>query len=80
MGLGAAVGLALLVLVANAGTTASTSEALRLATADGLRAAVLVVAAGIAATALVALRLGLPVPGRGSVGRAPAGEQPQACS
>jgi hypothetical protein len=46
-GLGAVVGLALLVLVANAGAD----------TADGLSDAVLVIAAGIAATALVAVRL-----------------------
>jgi hypothetical protein len=54
---GAAVGLALLVLVANSGTDGLAGEALRTATADGLGAAVLVVAGGIAATALVALNL-----------------------
>jgi EmrB/QacA subfamily drug resistance transporter len=54
---GAAVGLAVLVLVANAGTDGLAGEALRTATADGLRSAVLVVAGGIAATALVALNL-----------------------
>jgi MFS family permease len=54
---GAAVGLALLVLVANPGTDRLTGEALRVATADGLSAAVLAIAAGIAATALVALTL-----------------------
>ena len=56
-GVGAAVGLALLVLVANAGTADLTGEAFRVATADGLRAAVLVVAAGIAAMAAVAVTL-----------------------
>ena len=56
-GIGAAVGLAVLVLVANAGTDGLAGEALRIATADGLSAAVLVVAAGIAATVLVALAL-----------------------
>ena len=61
-GVGAAVGLALLVLVANAGTHGVDGTALRLATADGLSVAVLVVAAGIAGTALVALRLGLRAP------------------
>jgi EmrB/QacA subfamily drug resistance transporter len=55
--IGAAVGLALLVLVANAGTDGLVGEALRTATTDGLSSAVLVVAAGIAATALVALNL-----------------------
>jgi MFS family permease len=54
---GAALGLAVLVLVANAGTDGRTGEALRTATADGLATAVLVVAAGIAVTALVALNL-----------------------
>jgi MFS family permease len=54
---GAAVGLALLVLVATSGTEGLAGESLRLATADGLRDAVLVVAAGIAAIALVAFNL-----------------------
>jgi MFS family permease len=55
--IGAAVGLALLVLVAAAGTDGLAGEALRVATADGLSRAVLVIAGGIAATALVALNL-----------------------
>jgi EmrB/QacA subfamily drug resistance transporter len=55
--IGAAVGLALLVLVANSGTSGLTGEDLRTATADGLKLAVLVIAAVIAATALVALNL-----------------------
>jgi EmrB/QacA subfamily drug resistance transporter len=55
--IGAAVGLALLVLVANAGTDGLAGEPLRVATAQGLRSAVLVVAGGIAAIALVALNL-----------------------
>jgi len=54
---GAAVGLALLVLVANSGTEGLAGEALVTATVDGLSAAVLVIAAGIGATALVALNL-----------------------
>jgi MFS family permease len=57
-GLGAAIGLAILVLVANSGTGGLTGEALRIAMADGLRAAVLVVAVGIGLTILVALNLG----------------------
>jgi hypothetical protein len=56
-GVGAAIGLAILVLVANSGTGGLTGEALRIATADGLRAAVLVVAVGIGLTVLVALNL-----------------------
>jgi EmrB/QacA subfamily drug resistance transporter len=55
--IGAAVGLAVLVIVANAGTDGLAGETLRTATADGLASAVLVVAGGIAATALVALNL-----------------------
>jgi EmrB/QacA subfamily drug resistance transporter len=54
---GAAVGLALLVLVANSGTDGLAGETLRVATADGLSAALLVVAAAIAATAVVSLNL-----------------------
>jgi MFS family permease len=57
-GVGAVVGLAVLVLVANAGTDGLAGEALRVATADGLSAAVLAVAGGIAVTLLVALNLG----------------------
>jgi MFS family permease len=55
--IGAAVGLALLVLVANSGTAGLSGEALRVATADGLSKAVFVIAGGIAAIALVALNL-----------------------
>jgi MFS family permease len=54
---GAAVGLAVLVLVANADTDGLAGEAQRNAAADGISTAVLVVAAGIAATALLALNL-----------------------
>jgi MFS family permease len=60
-GIGAAVGLAVLVLVANSGTDDLAGEALRVATADGLSDAVLVVGAAIAATLPVALSL-QPVP------------------
>jgi len=62
--IGAAVGLALLVLVATAGMDGLAGEPLRVATADGLRSAVLIVAGGIAAIALVALNLrpGPPAP------------------
>ena len=55
--IGAAVGLALLVLVANAAPAVSSDEALRTATADGLSTAVLVVSGGIAAIAVAALNL-----------------------
>jgi EmrB/QacA subfamily drug resistance transporter len=71
--IGAAVGLALLVLVANSGTEGLAGEPLRVATAEGLRSAVFVVAAGVAAIALVALNL-RPAP----VGSGPASPCPRA--
>jgi MFS family permease len=49
-GIGAVVGLALLVLLANRGRAGLTGEALRVAAAGGIRSAVLAIAAGIAAT------------------------------
>ncbi|HTF08397.1 MAG TPA: MFS transporter [Asanoa sp.] len=55
--IGAAVGLALLVLVSAAGTGGLAGEPLRVETANGLSTAVLVIAGGIAATALLALNL-----------------------
>jgi EmrB/QacA subfamily drug resistance transporter len=58
--IGAAVGLALLVLIATSGTNGQTGEALRIATAHGLSTAVLVIAGGITVTALVALTLRSP--------------------
>ncbi|MFI1333601.1 MFS transporter [Streptomyces sp. NPDC020845] len=61
---GGAVGLALLVAVANAGLDGQRGEALRVATTDGLRTAVFVAAAGIVVTALVALGLRRPAPER----------------
>jgi MFS family permease len=67
--IGAAVGLALLVLVANAGAGGLEGQAQHTAMADGLRSAVLVVAAGIAMIALVALNL-RPAP-TSSTGGAP---------
>lgn len=54
---GGAVGLALLVAVANAGLDGISGQALRTATNDGLRTAVFIAAAGIAITALAALGL-----------------------
>ena len=56
-GVGAAVGLAVLVLVANAGTDRLASEELQAATAGGIRAAVFTIAAGIVVTLLVTLAL-----------------------
>jgi EmrB/QacA subfamily drug resistance transporter len=55
--IGAAVGLALLVVVANADTDGLLGEELRRATANGVRTAMFVVAAGIAVTALIATRV-----------------------
>ncbi|MEV5828044.1 MFS transporter [Spirillospora sp. NPDC052242] len=57
---GGAVGLALLVAVANAGLDGLTGQALRTATNDGLRTAVFIAAAGITVTALAALGLRKP--------------------
>jgi MFS family permease len=54
---GAAVGLAVLVLVANSQTAGLTGDALRIATVDGTSAAMFVVAAIIVATTPVALKL-----------------------
>ena len=54
---GAAVGLAGLVLIANSGTSGLAGDQLRIATADGLGAAMFAIAVGIGGTALVALKL-----------------------
>jgi MFS family permease len=56
-GIGAAVGLAILVLVANSGTTGLVGEGLRIATAEGIRTAAFVIAGGIVVTLLIALNL-----------------------
>jgi MFS family permease len=56
-GVGAAVGLAVLVLVANAGTPRLAGEELQAATAGGIRAAVFTIAGGIVVTLLVTLAL-----------------------
>lgn len=56
-GIGAAVGLSILVLVANSPTRGLLGEALRVATAEGIRTATFVIAGGIALTLLIALGL-----------------------
>ncbi len=56
-GIGVVVGLAILVLVANASTNGLIGEGLRIATAEGIRTAVFVVAGGIVVTLLIALTL-----------------------
>ncbi|MFG1621258.1 MFS transporter [Kribbella sp. NPDC049227] len=53
--IGNAVGLAILVAIANRGTAGLTGESLRTATTHGLRLAVLLTAAGVVATAAIAL-------------------------
>ncbi|WP_164410422.1 MFS transporter [Streptomyces salinarius] len=58
--IGGAVGLAVLVAVANAGTDGLAGPALRAATVDGLRTAMFVAAAGIALTALAAFGFTAP--------------------
>src|SRR5262245_46025426 len=59
-GVGAVVGLAILVLLANAGTEGLSGEELRIATAEGIRRAVFAIAAGIGATLLIALTVRIP--------------------
>jgi MFS family permease len=54
-GIGAAAGLAVLVLIANAGARDLGGDALRLATGGGIRTAVFVIAGGIALTFLLVL-------------------------
>jgi hypothetical protein len=54
-GVGAAVGLAILVLVATAGLDGLSGEQLRIATADGISTTLFVVAGGIVLTFLVAV-------------------------
>jgi MFS family permease len=54
-GVGAVVGLAILVLVANSGTDGLVGEGLRIAEAQGIRTAVFCIAGGIVVTLLIAL-------------------------
>ena len=56
-GIGAAVGLAILVLVANSGTEGLLGESLRIATAEGIRTATFVIGGGIV---LILLIVSLP--------------------
>ena len=56
-GIGAAIGLAILVLVANSGTEGLLGEGLRVATAEGIMTTMFVIAVGIVVTLLVALNL-----------------------
>jgi hypothetical protein len=56
-GVGAAIGLALLVLLAHHGHDGLTGEALRVATANGIRDTVLAIADGITATMAFVLAL-----------------------
>ncbi|MFI5619663.1 MFS transporter [Streptomyces sp. NPDC051567] len=60
--IGGAVGLAVLVAIANSGLEGQAGEALRTATTDGLQTAVFIAAAGIAITGLIALGLKKPAP------------------
>ena len=56
-GIGAAVGLAILVLVANAGANGLFGEELRIATAEGIRRAAFAIACGLGMTLVIALNL-----------------------
>jgi hypothetical protein len=55
--MGAAIGLAVLVLLANAGLGGQTADQLRAATAEGISHAAYAVASGIAVTLLLVLAL-----------------------
>ena len=77
-GIGAAVGLAILVLVANSGTQGLLGEGLRLATAEGTRTAAFVIAGGLVMTLLVALNLRTPHGAIDRVSVAPRDESPKA--
>jgi MFS family permease len=70
-GIGAAVGLAILVLVANSGTKGLVGEGLRIATAAGISTAVLVVAGGILVTLVTALNIPAADGGRWASRRSP---------
>ena len=59
-GIGAVVGLAILVLIANSGTDGLLGEGLRLARAEGIRTAAFAIAGGIVMTLLAALSLRIP--------------------
>ena len=56
-GIGAVVGLAVLVLVANSGSEGLVDEGLRIATAQGISTAAFAIAGGIVLTLLAALNL-----------------------
>lgn len=56
-GIGAAVGLAILVLIANSGTQGLGGEQLRIAMANGIGTSVFVIAGGILATVVIALNV-----------------------
>ena len=78
--IGGAVGLAVLVAVANSNLEGLRGEALRAATNDGLRTAVFIAAVGIALTALISLGLQKPAKGRAVAGGSAAtaaSEEPQ---
>lgn len=77
-GIGAAVGLAILVMVANSGTEGLLGEELRLAAAEGIRTAAFVIAGGIVFTLLVALNLRTPAGATGKVASdAPTAQRPK---
>jgi MFS family permease len=59
-GVGAVIGLAVLVMLANSGTEGLIGEELRLATAEGIRTAVFAIAGGIVVTLLIAVNLRTP--------------------
>ena len=76
-GIGAAIGLALLVLVANSGTEGLVGEDLRVATAEGLRTAMFVVAFGVLLSLLVALNVGSGANGSPAADRREGSDTPE---
>ena len=76
-GIGASVGLAILVLVANSGTEGLVGEELRLAAAEGIRTATWVIAGGMVFTLLIALNLRTVAAAAGKVASTvPAAQRP----
>lgn len=72
-GVGAAIGLAILVLIANSNSSGLSGEDFRLASADGIARSVFAIAGGIASTLL--LILALAPKATGTIETSPTGEQ-----
>ena len=77
LSIGAAIGLALLVLVANSGMEGLVGEDLRVARVEGLRTAVFVVAFGVLLSLLVALNVGSGARGSPAADRREGSHRPE---